>query len=215
MPAMFRLEGEILLWSGERIRLDSDSQWLAESVPPFDARYDWTEPMYSDLGWRPAVNLTRSGRTVPDLHFQAFDQRVLTTPFAGLWIRGETALASDSVWFESAWDLPTMPDDAWLRLAVNRSFDLFLNNHRVPPHSSATPIWTRATGYSACPAGPICRPHPSCSTLMRWLDCSLATASNRPATAIRAGWPSSLARTLRGHAQQGPRNDPKRPARHL
>jgi hypothetical protein len=130
-PAMVRLEGEILLWSGERIRFDSDSEWHAEPVPPLDIRHDWSDPRYADHEWRHAVDLTRSGLDLPDLHFRSFDQRVLTTPFSGDWIRDDRALSGDAVWFEAEWDLPSMPDDAWLRLAVNRSFDLFINDHRA------------------------------------------------------------------------------------
>ncbi len=130
-PAMFRMEGEILLWSGERIPIRSGPDWLAEPAPPFDIRYDWTEPRYSDLTWRHAVDVEKTGRAVPNIHFQSFDEKVLTTPFTGHWIRGAEVKASDSVWFESTWDLATMPDDAWVRLAVNRTFDLFLNDRRV------------------------------------------------------------------------------------
>ena len=49
-PAMFRMVGEILLWSGETIRLDSDGGWKGEPVPTFDIRHDWTQPAYSDAG---------------------------------------------------------------------------------------------------------------------------------------------------------------------
>lgn len=130
-PAMFRMEGEILLWSGERIRLDSDARWRAEPVPPFDPRLDWTEPDYPDHEWRNAVDVAATDGLAPGLHFQTFDDRALTTPFSGRWIRSEAARAADSVWFESTWDLPGTPEDAWIRLAVNRSFDLFLNDRRV------------------------------------------------------------------------------------
>jgi hypothetical protein len=138
-PAMFRLDGEIELWSGERIRIDSDTAWKAEPVPPFDARHDWTDPGYSDLAWRPAVDVARTGQRVPDLHFHAFDERVLTTPFSGSWIRSDEAHARDAVWFEAQWELPSVPDDAWLRLAVNRSFDLFVNDNRVTAPLLGTP----------------------------------------------------------------------------
>ncbi|QEH34217.1 Dolichyl-phosphate-mannose-protein mannosyltransferase [Aquisphaera giovannonii] len=130
-PAMVKLDGEILLWSGERIRLDTDSEWLAEPVPPFDIRHDWTEPDYSDSSWRPAVDATLSGESPGDLHFQSFDRRLLTTPFEGSWVRSPEARPSDAVWYEIDWDLRGAPDDAWIRVATNRTFDLFVNDRRV------------------------------------------------------------------------------------
>ena len=130
-PAMVKVEGEILLWSGERIRFDSDSQWRAEPVPPLNIRYDWTDPRYQDHEWRSAFNVSKSGQSVPTRHYRMFDERVLTTPFSGWWIRNDHADSSEAVWFEAKWDLRTMPDDVWLRLAVNRSFDLFINDRRV------------------------------------------------------------------------------------
>ncbi|MFO0957688.1 MAG: hypothetical protein U0800_09530 [Isosphaeraceae bacterium] len=81
-PAMVKIEGEILLWSGDRIRIDSDAGWLAEPVPPFDPRYDWTEPRYNDprlafggrtgAGWphhaRPPLPIVRSRGDDHTLH---------------------------------------------------------------------------------------------------------------------------------------------------
>ena len=134
-PAAFRLDGEITLWSGERLRIDSGPGWVAESVPPFDPRYDWTEPKYPDHDWRPAVALPCPSRDAPDYHFQSFDAQLLTTPFDAYWLRHGDARSTDTVWFASEWELPDVPFDAWIRLAVNRSFDLFVNGHRVSlPH---------------------------------------------------------------------------------
>ena len=130
-PAAFRLDGEITLWSGERIRIDSGTDWLGEPVPPFDPRYDWTEPNYPDHDWRPSVALKSPSRDAPDFHFQSFDTEVLTTPFAGRWLRQAEARSTDTVWFRGEWDFPEVPFDAWIRLAVNRSFDLFINGRRV------------------------------------------------------------------------------------
>jgi len=130
-PAMFRLDGEILLWSGESVRFDSDTSWRGEPVPPFDARHEWTDPAYGDLAWRAAADCAEDGSPLPDRHYHAFDERVLTTPFGGAWIRSDVAGADDAVWFESEWTIPGRADDAWLRLAVNRHCDLFVNEFRV------------------------------------------------------------------------------------
>ncbi len=132
-PAMFRLDGEIELWSGERIRFDSDDRWLGEPVPPFDVRHDWTERDYNDHAWRNAVDLSRSlgVDALPDFHFQSFDHDVLTTPLSADWLRHPTARSDDCVWFEGTWDLPHEADDAWIRFATNRHFDLFVNDRRV------------------------------------------------------------------------------------
>lgn len=130
-PAMVRLDGEILLWSGERIRIDTDARWVGESVPPFNIRHDWTEPRYPDLDWRRAIDLNQAGAATPSIHFRAFDERLLTTPFSGSWVRSDRARSEDAVWFSTEWDLRAEPDDAWVRIATNRTFDLFVNSHRV------------------------------------------------------------------------------------
>ena len=130
-PAAFKLDGEILLWSGEKIRINSGADWLAEPVPPFNRWYDWTEPKYPDADWRHAIKVEGPSRDAPDDHFHSFDEAVLTTPFTGQWLRHAEARSTDTVWFRGEWTLPQTPADAWVRLATDRSFDLFVNGRRV------------------------------------------------------------------------------------
>jgi hypothetical protein len=130
-PAALRLDGEITLWSGERIRIDSGADWMAEPVPPFNRTYEWTEPRYPDFDWRHAVELASPSRDAPDYHFRSFDTEVLTTPFNGRWLRHAEARSTDTTWFRGIWHLPQNPTDTWIRLAVDRSFDLFVNGRRV------------------------------------------------------------------------------------
>jgi hypothetical protein len=131
-PAKVRFDGAIELVSGESIKLASGTGWLAEPLPPDYQNLDWRGIDYRSLGWRHAV----CADPPPGQPLQAFDPRIFSTAFRGSWIRHPAANAQDSVWFETEWQCDRAPDDAWLRIATNRNFDLFINGERGFP---ATP----------------------------------------------------------------------------
>ncbi len=128
VPAMVRVEGEVELWSGERIRLDSDERWRAEPVPPSRTPLAWNDIHYPDRDWREAIRLPADE---DEAFYRTFDTRLFTTAFDGHWLRHPEASAGDAVWFEADWDLDEQPEEAWIRVAVDRFFDLFVNGHRV------------------------------------------------------------------------------------
>ena len=153
-PAALRLDGEILLWSGERLRIDSGGDWRAEPVPPWNQHYDWNDLKYPDYDWRHAVAMVSPSRDAPDFQLCNFDQAVLTTPFAGSWLRHAGALSEDVVWFRGEWQLPQQPATAWVRLATDRAFDLFVNGHHATPARPGEPDldsgdWIRGTPRGA------------------------------------------------------------------
>jgi chromosome segregation ATPase len=138
-PATLRVDGEVELWSGERIRLDSGPDWRSEPTPPAHQPLDWTDVNYPDRDWRPAEVVADGDPAATGPHARSFDPRVMTTAFGGSWIRHPEAGANDVVWFETTWDVGQAPADAWVRLAVDRPYDLFLNGRRVRVGNSRPP----------------------------------------------------------------------------
>jgi ribosomal protein S27AE len=130
-PATLRVDGEVELWSGERVRLDSGPDWRSEPAPPAHQPLDWTDVNYPDYDWRAAEVVADGDPAAAGPHARTFDPRVMTTAFGGSWVRHPEAGANDVVWFETTWDVGQAPADAWIRLAVDRPYDLFLNGRRV------------------------------------------------------------------------------------
>jgi 4-amino-4-deoxy-L-arabinose transferase-like glycosyltransferase len=127
-PAMVRIEGEVELWSGERVRLDTDRGWRAEPVPPPRSPLAWNDVHYPDRDWHDAIELPAD---LDDTFYRTFDTRLITTPFEAHWLRHPEASSGDALWFEAEWNLDDRPDEAWVRLAVNRYVDVFVNGHHV------------------------------------------------------------------------------------
>lgn len=133
-PVLARCDGEIELWSGRRIGLESGPEWLAEPVPPAHPPFVWTEPGYPDRGWRNAVVVDDLDRAVAQ--YQSFDPRAVTTPIGGQWLRHPRAGSGEAVWLETTWNLEQRPSEAWIRIAANRAYDLFVNGRRVRASAS-------------------------------------------------------------------------------
>jgi 4-amino-4-deoxy-L-arabinose transferase-like glycosyltransferase len=131
-PARLALDGEIVLWSGERVRIDSDTTFKASVEPPEDGQ-NWTEAAYSDLAWPPAVLAEApAGRAL-----RILDPAVYAQPFGGRWL-GASLPFHDAIWFETTWRIDGSATGAWARVMSDRPFVLFIND--VPVRvSSAHP----------------------------------------------------------------------------
>ena len=125
-PAKMWLDGEIELFSGQRIALASGPDWRGEVIPPDHQHPDWRSPDYDMLAWHPVVPT----QTPPGELLRTFDPRIYTTAFRGWWIRHPSANAQQSVWFETQWRCDQLPDEAWMRIAANRSCEVFINGRR-------------------------------------------------------------------------------------
>jgi 4-amino-4-deoxy-L-arabinose transferase-like glycosyltransferase len=123
-PPKVRLEGEILLWSGERVRLQSDATFKVAPASSSLGR-TWTENDYVDLDWPSAV--VSEEPTSPPLRI--VDPGVFGEAFAGRWLRAPEV--SGAVWFETTWHVEGRPEEAWVRVLTNRPFELFVNEHPV------------------------------------------------------------------------------------
>ena len=184
-PAALRLDGEILLWSGERVRVDSGADWLAEPAPPFDRRYDWTEPKYPDLRLATTPSCFRAPpATRPTTTSARSTDQVLTTPFAGHWLRHAEARSVDTTWFRGEWHLPGAPDRC-LDPAGRRPLVRPLRQRpaRLARLSRQPGPRLGRLDPRLALGGPTCPPRPSCSTPTRSARCSSATASSPLATA--------------------------------
>ena len=130
-PAKIRFDGEIKLWNGQVISLASGTDWRAEANPPTIHNMDWRSPNYPTRSWRSAV----LSDPPPDQPLRTFDPRIYSTDFRGRWIRHPAASAQDSIWFQTEWNLKQAPDEAWIRLATNRNYELFINGRRGFPET--------------------------------------------------------------------------------
>jgi hypothetical protein len=126
-PAKMILEGGIEMWTGQTLSLASGPQWRAEPVPPGFADLDWRSPAYDSLSWRRAMPT----EPPPGPFYRVFDPHIFSTAFRGQWIRHPTANAQQRVWYETEWQCPRPPKEAWLRIATNRRFDLLINGRRA------------------------------------------------------------------------------------
>ena len=122
---LLRVAGQVLLVSGERLSLASDGSWKAATLPREESGAAWLETIYNDRGWTAAER-----RTGPEGFFRILDPAVFSEPFAG---REITADASGAVTFATTWQLDEAPREAWLRLVVNRAYDLSINGRQVVP----------------------------------------------------------------------------------
>ncbi len=123
----FCIEGEILLFNEARISLATDPSWKGEPVPPGVQYSDWREPDYNARSWRDAVIADR-----PDARQVAqFDRRMFSQPFTGSWVQHPDTTNRERVEFTCQWELEAVPEDACLRLATNRHYQLRINGSVV------------------------------------------------------------------------------------
>ncbi|MEQ8836316.1 MAG: hypothetical protein RID07_05870, partial [Lacipirellulaceae bacterium] len=133
-PAKVQFDGKVELRSGRMVSLASGPDWRAEPVPKGIGATRWTAPDYLDTDWRYALLADLPGgsqwRTFPVVLYQEAHQ--------GEWLTSSQVGNSQSVWFESEWNLAAAPRDAWVRLLTNRPYDLFINNKLVQGHTRAS-----------------------------------------------------------------------------
>jgi hypothetical protein len=125
-PAALLVDGGIELWTGEKISVNSGTDWKAEPVPPDAQHPDWRSRMYKSQSWHQA----EVADAPPGEMYRSFDPRIYHTAFRGQWLRHPAASAQDSVWFQKVWQCDRKPTDAWIRLATNRRYEIYINGRR-------------------------------------------------------------------------------------
>ena len=125
MPA-FILSGEVLLDTGERISIRSGPEWAAEPVPRTMPQESWIDTQSRLLDWdRARVLPWNRGfwRLVPQGAYQE--------PFRGKRIR---SISTNSVsWLQQEWNLTNQPVEAFLRVASDTPFQVWINGRLIEP----------------------------------------------------------------------------------
>jgi hypothetical protein len=139
--ASVAFDGEVDLWSGEILRLDSDESVRASIEPPPEDRA-WTFPGYPDVDWPAAVPAPRA----PGGQRVLLDPELFQRPFAGRWL-GAPVGGERAVWFRGHWRLDGTPARAWLRILCERPHTIFVNDVPVRvreprPHDADAGEWT-------------------------------------------------------------------------
>jgi hypothetical protein len=129
-PTGLCVDGEVLLASGQRLPLRSDSRWKTAPTPRRAVALDWTDARYDDHAWEHAHALPPAGET-----FRTFATEIFSAPFAGRWLRADGDNLHQPVWFETTWELERRPSEGWIRLMTNRAYDLYINGRKVTPPS--------------------------------------------------------------------------------
>ncbi|MFT5057855.1 MAG: hypothetical protein ACI89E_000620, partial [Planctomycetota bacterium] len=121
------VEGEIVLATGERTQVGSGTHWLAEPIPLILQAVHWSAPNGNVDGWRfAAPTKSPSGGTYSLIPYTAFKD-----PFLGKRISSPSAQSDDDIIYEADWVLDEAPEEAWIRLLVNRPFHLLINGSPV------------------------------------------------------------------------------------
>jgi hypothetical protein len=124
-PAMI-LSGEVLLATGERIPIRSETGWRVESVPQRIPQDSWTLPNFPVNDWERAEALSwrRPFWTlIPDGAYE--------TPFVGRVLR---PTLNDSVtWVEQDFDVTKGVSDAFLRIVSDTPYQVWINDRYVRP----------------------------------------------------------------------------------
>lgn len=135
MPAAVSFYGEIVLWNGEVITIQSDNTWKSEPVPLGPQFLDWTEPGYWDKEWRYAQACKGPANSV----LRSVPAGIYKKPFDGRWIKFNSGLKHPKSSFICNWNISTDIDEAWIRIVSNRRYQVFINDtlltvgHNRPP----------------------------------------------------------------------------------
>ncbi|MFH1314546.1 MAG: glycosyltransferase family 39 protein [Candidatus Eisenbacteria bacterium] len=120
--ARFVLDGEVEDILGETYPLSSDSTWKASSLPETELGLPWHQLEFTDTRWTYALPVDGPrGKIVTRL-----DPEMYRRPLAGEWIWNPLAPGIDS-YFRKRFVVDSEIEDAWIRIAADGSYDLFIN----------------------------------------------------------------------------------------
>jgi hypothetical protein len=124
-PAVI-LSGEILLATGEKIPIRTNTEWRAESVPQMVPQDRWTNSHFPVSDWSPAQALGWKR-----LFWSLVPKGIYETAFRGQKVR---SIVSDSVtWVEQDFDLGDKPIEGFLRIVTDTPYQVWVNGHYVRP----------------------------------------------------------------------------------
>ena len=116
--------GEIQLANGEKIPIHSGANWVAEPVPPRAPQYSWIDPLVPVRDWHHAIPVTSSKpmwRVIPNESFRDafFGQRV------------RSVVPGSITWLEQDVDVIGRPKDAYLRVATDTPYRIWINDQAL------------------------------------------------------------------------------------
>lgn len=121
------LEGEILLNTGEVIKLGTDNSWHAWQTPPASTQLDWMNPNQLP----PEGKICVVEENAPDWFYQTLPLSIFGNPFRASIISPNNEEDRSTHTFEAEWQIDSTVSSAWMRVLANRNFDLFINGRRV------------------------------------------------------------------------------------
>jgi hypothetical protein len=156
-PVKLCVDGEVLLSTGDRLSLNSGLDWKTATIPRQDVAVSWTEPQYNDLTWPAAAATASPGQT-----YCSFSPEVFSEPLKADWIQPGREASGRSIWYVAKWNVAGHPDDAWVKLATNRHYALYINGQPVEsvtlgPNQVASGDWIVHTRDSS---GKLWQPDP-------------------------------------------------------
>ncbi|MBD5780772.1 glycosyltransferase family 39 protein [Pelagicoccus sp. NFK12] len=121
------LEGEILLNTGEVIRLQTDSSWHAWQTAPATTELDWMNP--NQLPPEGGVSVIEEN--APNWFYRTLPEEIFSEPFRPEIISPSLNEDRISFTYEKVWEIENDVSTAWMRILTNRNIDLFVNDRRV------------------------------------------------------------------------------------
>jgi hypothetical protein len=130
----FILSGEVVLDTGQRIPIDSSSQWRASATPKSSYQYSWLYSEVSVADWKNADELTRGTsclRVVPNGVFQdSFRGKRIRSIEPGTMTRLEQTI-----------ELPQAPTEGYFRIVTDCPYQIRVNDQPVQPRSRVDGIF--------------------------------------------------------------------------
>ena len=139
--ARFTLDGEVEDILGEKYSLLSDNTWKASSLPESDLGIPWYRLEFKDTRWTYArpVEAPR-GKIVARL-----DPEMYRRPLMGKWIWNPLAPGIDS-YFRKRFVIDSDIEDAWIRIAAEGTYDLFINGILAARAGPDHPVYMFSVG---------------------------------------------------------------------
>lgn len=122
------IDGEVQLEDGTTQPLVTDRTWKTNTLAEVRGGLEWNELMFSDTHWEAAV--ADDGKTL-GMPITLVDPVVYQVKPRGHWMSSEASAASRNLYLRRTVFLEDTPEDSWLRVYANHSYDLFINDHRV------------------------------------------------------------------------------------
>ncbi len=132
------LEGEILLNTGEVIRIQTDSSWHAWQTAPATTALDWMNPNQLP----PEGGTSRIETNAPSWFYRTLPQKIFSEPFRPQIISPSQNQDANAYTFEKTWQVDSDVSNAWMRVLANRNFDLFINDRRVNTNTYGSDDYT-------------------------------------------------------------------------